>query len=110
MRTTTAEEAPVACLISLTAFAVVWPNLITTQIPGCLDVTSLLVLRSVFSSPSYFGILVLVIDFLGFIEGAEEAPMRTMSHLLNVGVLGHRTSGDSWALASFACTGFSSAL
>jgi hypothetical protein len=44
------------CLTSLTAFAVVWPNLITAQIPGCLDVTSLLVLRSFFSSPSYFGI------------------------------------------------------
>jgi hypothetical protein len=45
-----------SCLISLTAFAVVSPNLITTQIRGCLDVTSLLALRSFFSSPSYFGI------------------------------------------------------
>jgi hypothetical protein len=25
-----------ACLISLTAFGVVWPNLITAQIPGCM--------------------------------------------------------------------------
>jgi hypothetical protein len=47
---------PATYLISLTAFAVVWPNLITAQIPGCLDVTSLLVLPSFFSSPSYFGI------------------------------------------------------
>jgi hypothetical protein len=52
-RMTAAEPA---CLISLAAFAVVWPKLITAQMPGCLDVTSLLVLYSFFSSPSYFGI------------------------------------------------------
>jgi hypothetical protein len=67
------RHVPRPCLISLAAFAVVWPKLITAQIPGCLDVTSLLVLRSFFSSPSYFGILVFVIDFLGFVEGYSES-------------------------------------